>query len=153
MSIMPIINLNNQGVVVNTFHGAPCVRVAYSFEKPTISANGRHELTGLKRCLALIDTGADWNCIHEDLIPPHATAIEEIVNEGVGGLHKAKNYAFTLHPDGVDCFHSAGVISMPRTARPFDIILGRKFLQCTRFVWDGCNGIVQMEYFPNPEAI
>lgn len=106
------------------------------------------------RCVwALIDTGAEYNLLDECLFQEHIVPIQDVITHGVNGTTTSQNYEITLHPDNASSFHITGVLSMPhRLDRPWRMILGRKFLQCTKFTYDAHNGIQNLDFFDNPNA-
>lgn len=146
--------LPNGQATDHPFLGQPCIEIGFSFNTPTKLEDRNLKLTGLKYRWALLDTGADFNLISEDLIPHGAKCVQDVQNNGVTGTVQARVYEITFHIREKNIFHQTGCSSMPyRENRGFDIILGRKFLQCTRFTYEFHHGIQAIEFVHNPNAI
>lgn len=154
MHEIPVIKIDNNGQQVSSSHyGAPCILMRYSFQPMVNRPGGGATLEGIHSTLALLDTGADHNLICESLIPSTAVCVEQVHNSGVTGSRMCANYQITLHIPQADMMHATGVIALePSSTRPYKIILGRKFLQMTRFVWDPVEGITALEWAGNPFA-
>lgn len=143
----------NGTLTSDPWRGAPCIRLAYTFEEPCKGPDGRLSIDGLKTAWALLDTGADWNVIDETLVPPSARFVEHLFSEGVTGGQNVANHHVTFHIPEADMFHQTGVHTMQhRPSRPYGLILGRKFLQMTRFRYEGHLGIVSLQFFENLHA-
>ena len=111
-------------------------------------------MVDLKDAWALIDTGADFNVIDETLVPIGLSSLQVIANSGVTGVHMGQNYPVTLFIPEWDRAVNTGVVTMPPSARPYQMILGRKFLQNAHFQWDGAAGGIQdLEWMDNPAAL
>lgn len=152
--VIPVVNLGNQGHPDPTFRGAPCVRVRFTFEPPVMKPNGSQSMVGLQDTWALIDTGADLNCIDERLVPLATTAIELVTSAGINGIHQARNYPVSFFFPEADWAQNTGVITMPPADRPFGIILGRKFLQNITYNYDGrLGGISSLTPVENVAAL
>lgn len=154
---MPFIQVSNLlpdgSITSDPYAGAPCIRLRYTFQQPIQKAEGGLTVGGVRTAWALLDTGADWNLIDETLVPPDALFVEHIVSKGVTGSLRARNYHVTFHIPEADMFHQTGIHTMgAEPGRPFAVILGRKFLQSTRFRYDGHLGIVDLEFFENLNA-
>ena len=154
MARIPVASLDENGTPSSSpFKVAPCISIRYSFEKPILKEDGVYTISGLNRVWALIDTGADYNMLDDNLLQNNIYPIQNVVTHGVNGASTSLNYEITLHPDGSSHFHRTGVLSMPhRPDRPWRMILGRKFLQCTKFTYDADKGIQSLEFFNNPNA-
>ena len=154
MAQIPVLKIDDDGnQVSSSHHGAPCVMMRYSFQSMVEKPGGGVSLDGIHSALALLDTGADHNLICESLIPSTAACVEQVRNSGVTGWRMCANYRVTLHIPEADMMHATGVIAMePCSTRPYKMILGRKFLQMTRFAWEPADGITALEWAGNPLA-
>ena len=154
MAEIAVVKLMSDGTLTtDPWRGAPCIRVAYTFEEPRQKPGGGLTIDGLKTTWALLDTGADWNVIDETLVPASARFVESLFSEGVTGGQHVANHHVTFHIPEADMFHQTGIHTMQaRPGRAYGIILGRKFLQMTRFRYEGHLGIVGLEFFENPQA-
>jgi hypothetical protein len=150
---MPVHKLDAFGQETNSFRGAPCIDLSYSFNH-AVPRDGGIYIDGLRQIRALLDTGADTNLLDSNLFPSHVHPVEHIISVGVTGQETAANYDVTLYLREFDLVQTTGVLAMkPQVSRPFQMILGRKFLQTTRFVFDGRRGLSELEFVENPEAV
>lgn len=132
------------------FNGEPCVSVGISFEKPTPHESGGALLTGIKHIKALIDTGAQWNMIDCTLVQEAGSKpVETVMSYGVNGSSIITNHEISMMFFGKDSnmLHKTGAGTLDLRGRtvPYRMILGRKFLQMTRFRYDGVRGIKEIE--------
>lgn len=155
MTTINVLKLDHLGNPTNhPYAYYPCIRLRYSFQASFAEPNGRRGLNGIVTALAMIDTGADLNLIKSDLIPSSASPVETVTNYGVNGATQERNYEVTFHLPEFDAFHQTGIISWsPGNNPPYDVILGRKFLQMCRFEFDQHEGIQNLTYSNNPHAI
>jgi hypothetical protein len=138
---MPVTLLDASGGITTGHAGLPCIRLRYSFRPPEIVGN-ETRLYELRDAWALLDTGADWNLIYADLIPTDNPAIDRVISRGIGGKEHVNNHRVWFHFDSIDLSQATGIMAMKRGAySPYDLILGRKFLQTTRFVYDLVRGV------------
>lgn len=148
---IPVVLLGKDGRPTSGHFGIPCIQIRYTFSKPVQTDVGI-QCTDLRSVWALLDTGADWNLIHEDLIPHSYPIIDQLTNTGIGGSVPTTNHQVWFMVDPTDMVHATGIMSMKRLgAPPYDLILGRKFLQCTRFTYDLVNGCT-LEMITNDHA-
>jgi hypothetical protein len=133
------------------FNGEPCINIGVSFQKAKSTPQGSL-LENITQVVALIDTGAQWNLIDEDLVKASASPVlETLTNHGAVGSSVITNHAVSLmfYGDTANLLHEtgAGTISLKSRTVPWRIILGRKFLQSTRFEYDRVHGIREIEIF------
>lgn len=144
----------NGNVIDHPYKYFPCIDIKYTFDKPVKKSDGLLHVSGLKSCKALIDTGADYNLIRKDRIPKSLKSIEKISNYGVNGVTSENNYEVCFHIPEADSFSQTGIISWsPIQNTPYEIILGRKFLQQCSFHFDRHNGISEIIWNHNKNAI
>lgn len=155
MSFIPVSKLDDTGAVTDhPFKYYPCLKLRYSFQWPTTGADGRLNINGLHHAWALIDTGADYNLVRASRIPPTAELVETVTSFGVNGKSLERIYHIAFFLQEADHIHTSGAISWsPSNDPPYDLILGRKFLQMCTFTYDRHNGIAGLQYAANPHAI
>jgi hypothetical protein len=155
---VPVMRLDESGSITDDpVMGRPCIRLGYSFAPP-VERSGRFELEGIKYVIGLIDTGADINLLDEALFDETVgESVQRI--KGIGYAGNASDvdlYKITLWMPEVQVMQNSGVGKWCRghtNPPPYQMILGRKFLQCVRFTYDGTNGITSFVPFHNPRAI
>jgi len=141
-------------ITAHPFQYYPCIRFRYSFQAPTILADGTTQIYGLRDAVALVDTGADLNLIRRDLIPNDTTPVQTVTSLGVNGSTREEIFSVSLYLAEADMVHSTGVMSWtPANNPPYNMIVGRKFLQMCRFEFDRHKGIRSIEFGANPEAV
>jgi hypothetical protein len=149
---LPVLRLLPTGQETDhPFNGEPCINVGVSFQKAKSTPQGAL-LENITQVIALIDTGAQWNLIDEDLVKASASPIMEILtNHGAVGSSVITNHAISLMLFGTtaNLLHEtgAGTINLKGRTVPWRMILGRKFLQGTRFEYDNVKGIGEIEIF------
>ncbi|MET4206868.1 hypothetical protein [Bradyrhizobium sp. LA2.1] len=139
------------------FDGQPCIELGVSFQPPT-QVPGGAVLNGITRVKALIDTGSQWNLIDEELIRAHnPPVLDRLINQGVAGSAMMTSHRIwmMLYSGAGNMMHEtgAGGINLSGRNSPWRVILGRKFLQATRFTYDGATGIRELEIFLNPAGL
>lgn len=139
------------------FDGAPCIELGVSFRPPTQVAGGAI-LNGITKVKALIDTGAQWNLVDEELVRAHnPPVLDRLVNHGVAGSAIMTNHPvwFMIYSGAGNMMHGtgAGTISLKGKPSPWRVILGRKFLQGARFAYDGAAGIRELEILVNANLV
>jgi len=137
-------------------HGEPCVNIGVSFEKAKQTPEGAL-LGGITQVIALIDTGAQWNLIDSDMVRASGSpALETLVNHGAAGSAMITNHSISLMLYGTsgNMLHNtgAGTIDLKGRTVPWRMILGRKFLQMTRFTYNGVEGIAEIEMLPGTDG-
>jgi hypothetical protein len=126
-------------VTTDIVKGEPCIQLEVSFQKPTPAAGG-NRISGLISVTALLDTGASWNFVDQALVAQaKSSAIETLMNHGVVGSSMITNHEVVFHfrlPSG-NLIHrtGAGTIDLSSRQIPWRVILGRKFLQTTKFTY------------------
>jgi hypothetical protein len=148
---LPVLNLLPGGIVSDhPFNGEPCINVGVSFQKAKATHRGSL-LENITQIFALIDTGAQWNLVDEELVKQNNSPIlETLTNQSAVGSATITNHALSLMlygAGGVNLLHEtgAGTIDLRGRHVPYRMILGRKFLQATRFNYDSIRGITEME--------
>ena len=145
--VIPVRYLLPSGLVTaDTIKGEPCIQLKVSFQKPT-PVQGGFWVGGLIPVIALIDTGAEWNLVDKTLVALHGSpAIETLVNHGIVGSALITNHAVTLHLAEASMNHQTGAATVDLSGRavPWQMILGRKFLQIARFTYDHAAGIKEI---------
>ncbi|MEO1405378.1 MAG: hypothetical protein AAFV54_02660 [Pseudomonadota bacterium] len=155
MPNIPVEKLDQNGALTtHPFQYYPCVRLRFSFQSPVALPGGGHRINGLMDAVALIDTGADFNLIRTELIPTNLQPVETVNSLGVNGVTQERNYEVCLFIREADMVHNTGIVSWsPTNTPPYNMILGRKFLQMCRFEFDRHNGIGSLEFENNPNAV
>lgn len=149
---IPVVLLGPDGQPTSGHFGIPCIQIRYTFTQPVQTAAG-FQCTNLRTVWALLDTGADWNLIHEDLLPQSYPILDQLTNTGIGGSVPTTNHGVWMYLDPIEIIHTTGIMTMKRTGMPpYDLILGRKFLQCTRFTYDLVSGCT-LEWITNLQAL
>jgi|SRR5450759_563342 hypothetical protein len=138
-------------------NGEPCIKVGISFQSPV--AEGKQlRLNAITWAYALLDTGAQWNLVEEKLVHERQSpALETLTNHGATGSATITNHAVALFLKGTpdDLIHNTGAGTIDLSARkvPWRMILGRKFLQTTRFSYNSTQGIKEIELIQDPNIV
>jgi hypothetical protein len=149
MQYLTVKKLRADGSIGDDSFAAPCVELEFSFAKAVHLSPGQVALANRKTVTALLDTGADHNLIDEDLVPPEAQSFRAVESAGVGGIRTARAHEISLYFPEAGRIIETAVITMARDHdRQFSMVLGRSFLNETRFVYDGKRGIVDLELLP-----
>lgn len=148
MAILPVNYLDAHGNDVgDTINAYPCVRLSMSFREVFDAAGNQKNLEDVFPIVAVIDTGAQISSIMIDRVPSWAAPEASVGSIGITGagishIHRACIWVAEAK------WIASGVLfgTMPRMNNvPFDVILGREFLQNTNFDYDGRRGITWLE--------
>ena len=154
MARTPVVRLDNEGNPSDDpVFGHPCIRIGYSFA-PAVEEEDGFALPGVSYVHALIDTGSDINAMDEALFGEvESPAQTTVTSFGVTGSSKLTVHEVSFYIPEAKTIHRTGAAKWrpDRTVtRPYQIILGRLFLQSVRFTYDGAGGITALEVFKDP---
>jgi hypothetical protein len=152
MPIIPVTRLGLDGLPSSDpVGGAPCIQVRFSL-RAVEAVPGGYRINGMHETWALLDTGADFNVIGREYLADARFNDQVVTSNGLNGAHQSRSFPVTFDLGGE--FHTTGALEgAPGWVCPWRVILGRKFLQMTRFHWDGEAGIRSIEFFNNPRAV
>ena len=100
-----------------------------------------------KRVRALIDTGADGECIDVELAESLGLAPSERGRiSGIGGQHEATIYTARIYVPALDrlLFQRFAGVKLREGDQWHRVILGRAFLRRYRMIYDGGTGAVEI---------
>ena len=131
----------------------PCIEIGFLYD-PDLWHQTSNKVN-YSSCLGLIDTGADYVYVDKSLVEkydcPPARGGQNIVINGLASEPAREGQLFLI-----DQKRTLNLWVLPRDfkaeGKPYEIVLGRRFLQFCKLTWDGPSQKVSLEIGENASA-
>ncbi|MFT4091320.1 MAG: hypothetical protein QM645_11350 [Asticcacaulis sp.] len=144
MHPVTVFYLDNTGKMTrDVIDGQPCIRLKIAWDKDCGEKRIAHPRK-YTEVIGLIDTGAQGIlCDNEVIKNIGAPYIHDVANRTSNGIEKTLSYCAQLHLPEYMLTKRVDIIGadLRRRGNPYDLLLGRNFLQFTSFRWDATSGI------------
>lgn len=145
---LPIVLLDDHGPTTDKVAGRPCIEIGFTTDQ---LPEGDPDPAKFKRTYGMIDTGADHVAIGHDLVGAvtHLPTRPYLLT-GANGTTVSSIYRGTLLFFGasITLRQETEFVLLPPSSSVCKVLLGRTFLQHTRFRYEGQHGIERLEISP-----